>query len=183
MRLFLSPITIAVNRLAIQKAEKFANEVIATINYKDSNQTNLEKIKNDHFISKIGEEAVKKVFELFNKPVKGPDYRVYKGRNKSWEEDLFINGEGVAVKTQKQTMAEKYGLSWTFQASGYRNDPILEDLFAWVCFVACNDKSIYYECTVHPPYQIRELVFKDPKLKYLKGKKRVVYAEDLLSFV
>ena len=183
MRLFLHPITLEVNRMAIRRAEVFADEVIKTVNYRDSNQTNLEKIKNDHFISKIGEEAVKKVFELFKHPVKGPDYRIYKGKNKSWEEDLFIGAEGLAVKTQKQTAAKKYGLSWTFQSSGYRNDPILKDPFAWVCFVACNDESLYYECTVYPPFQIRELDFKDPKLKYLIGKKKVVYAEDLKVLV
>ena len=43
----------------ILKAKKFAEAVVSTVDYTDSNQSIKTKIKDDHFISKIGEEAVK----------------------------------------------------------------------------------------------------------------------------
>lgn len=162
----------------VEKAQCFANEVTATVNYTDSNQNNLKKINNDHFISKLGEEAVKIVFENLGNTVTGPDYTIYHGRQKSWESDLYINGYALAVKTQKTTAAKKYGLSWTFQSSGKRKDPILQQPDAWVCFVACHEEPPYL-CTVYPPCQLKQLLFKDPKLPHLLGKKRVVYASDL----
>jgi hypothetical protein len=165
--------------MAIRRAELFAEEVFSTTNYRDSNQLNLKKIQNDHFISKIGEEAVKQTFQLFKKVVKGPDYRIYKGKNKSWDADLLVDGKELAVKTQKQSMANKYGCSWTFQASSKRFDPILNQQDAWVCFVLCDDTCPFYTCKIYPPFQIKELIFKNPKLTYLIGMKRVVYEADL----
>jgi hypothetical protein len=53
------------------KQKQFASDVIDTIDYGESNQFNKEKIKQDHFISKLVEEAVKKAFEKFGKVVKG----------------------------------------------------------------------------------------------------------------
>lgn len=163
----------------IDLAMQFAQQVVPTVNYRDSNQSNLLKIQDDHFISKIGEEAVRKVFLHLEKAVRGPDYTIYSGRAKSWEEDLFIDEIGLAVKTQKRTSADRYGLSWTFQNSGKRKDPVLKSPDSWVSFVLCNDSDGSYDCVVFPPFQIRELVFKKPKLRHLWGKKEVVYYEDL----
>ncbi len=178
MREFTEPVVIRLSPELIDKAKEFAKQVVGTVNYRDSNQSNMQKIQNDHFISKLGEEAVRLVFERYDKTVVGPDYTIYSGKNKSWDEDLTIDSVGLAVKTQKKSAALRYGLSWIFQSSGYRTDPILTSLDAWVCFVECDDNSDY-ECKVFPPYQIKELTFKEPKLDYLKGKKRVVYADDL----
>ena len=54
-------ITINVPLEALRRAHIFSQQVIATINYSDSNQTQLNKIRDDHFVSKIGEEAAKEV--------------------------------------------------------------------------------------------------------------------------
>jgi hypothetical protein len=161
----------------ISKAKQFAKDVTATTNYKDSRQSNIVKVEQDHFISKLGEEAVKLVFEKFAKAIKGPDYTIYKSRQKSWEADLFIDDVPLAVKTQSAEAAKKYGLSWTFQAGPVRRDPILEKREAWVCFVALRSFSTL---KVYPPYQIKDLKFREPKLKKLAASKLVVYAEDLL---
>lgn len=179
MKLFTEPKTVKLSKDLIDLARKFAEEVVGTVNYRDSNQYNIAKIKNDHFVSKLGEEAVKLVFEAFDKKVIGPDYTIYRGKAKSWDEDLSIEGVPLAVKTQKKSAALRYGLSWTFQSSGYRTDPILKSPNSWVCFVECDDKN-GYDCKVFPPYQVKELNFRDPKLAYLIGKKKVVYAEDLI---
>jgi hypothetical protein len=65
------------DKIIIEKAKQFASDVIDTIDYGDSNQFNKEKIKQDHFISKLGEEAVKQTFEKFGRSVNGPDYTIY----------------------------------------------------------------------------------------------------------
>lgn len=179
MRFFKTPKKVLIKPSEIEFAMEFAQNVVPTVNYRDSNQSNLLKIQDDHFISKIGEEAVKKVFLTYGRTVKGPDYMIYNGKAKSWEEDLYIDEIGLAVKTQKRTSADRYGLSWTFQSSEKRTDPVLKSPLAWVNFVLCNDANGSYSCIVFPPFQVKELVFKKPKLKHLWGKKKVAYYEDL----
>lgn len=159
-------------------SEDFARRVVDTVDYADSNQFDKNKIRQDHFISKLGEEAVKIAFERLGKTVLGPDYTVYTAKQKTWEADLTIEQTPVAVKTQRKSAALRYGLSWSFQCSTHRKDPVLNDPEAWVVFVECDDLK-NFECTVYPPFQIKELLFEDPVLPHLKGKKRVVYAEKL----
>ena len=162
----------------VEKARKFAEDVIPTINYSDSNQTVIKKIQFDHFVSKLGEEAAVIVLSQYA-VMQGPDYNIYSAAQKSWREDLLVNNTGVAVKTQTRSAASRYGLSWTFQCGSKRHDPILNTPEAWVVFVECNDFADYH-CRVYPPFQIRELVFKDPTLPHLKGLKKVVYANTLI---
>jgi len=182
MRYFVSVQTIVIEPNLIVKAKGFARQVTPTIGspgsgYRDTNQFNLQKIENDHFVSKVGEEAVRIVFEKCSRQVQGPNYQIYAGKQKSWDSDLYIDGFGLAVKTQATSLAKKFGLSWTFQAGTYRKDPILNNSNAWVCFVEFNETI--RQCRVYPPYQIKELKFGEPKLDKLKGTKKVVYAENL----
>jgi hypothetical protein len=182
MRYFVNIQTIAIDTGLAVKAKNFAQQVTPTIGssgngYRDTNQFNLQKIENDHFISKIGEEAVRITFEQCNRKVQGLDYQIYAGKQKSWDSDLYIDGLGLAVKTQATSLARKFGLSWTFQSGIYRKDPILNNLGAWVCFVEFNEAT--HQCRVYPPYQIKELTFGEPKLDKLKGSKKVVYADSL----
>jgi hypothetical protein len=182
MRYFVNVQTIIIETTLVVKAKNFAKQVTPTIGspgsgYRDTNQFNLQKIENDHFVSKIGEEAVRIAFEQCGRKVQGPDYQIYDGKQKSWVSDLYVDGVGLAVKTQATSLAKKFGLSWTFQAGTYRKDPILNQLDAWVCFVEFNETT--RQCRVYPSYQIKELTFGEPKLDKLKGSKKVVYAESL----
>jgi hypothetical protein len=164
---------------AVARATAFAHAVTTTVNYRDSNQTIIEKIRDDHFVSKLGEEAVKSVFETRKCTVEGPDYQVYAGKGKSWEADLKVNDLDVAVKTQRRSAAKRYGLSWTFQDSPERRDPILDLPDAWVCLVVYEDLKEGYECVVYPLRRIRQLIFEAPRLSKLVGKKQAVYLETL----
>ena len=182
MRHFVEVQTVVTGGDLVVKAKNFAKQVTPTIGsrgsgYQDTHQVNLQKIENDHFVSKMGEEAVRIVFEKIGRQVKGPDYQIYAGKQKSWDSDLYIDGLGLAVKTQATSLAKKFGLSWTFQAGANRKDPILNHLDAWVCFVEFNETTL--QCRVYPPYQIKELTFGEPKLEKLKGSKKVVYADSL----
>lgn len=178
---FKTPVKVSLLASTVRRAQEFAAAVVSTVDYRDSNQTVKAKIQDDHFISKLGEEAVKVVFKARGAQVEGPDYTIYDGKKKSWNADLVINGIEVAVKTQKKSAANKYGLSWTFQHSEIRKDPILKNPEAWVCFVEVDDSDTKYKCIIFPPVKIKKLHFTEPKLKHLKGKKKVVYASDLLS--
>jgi hypothetical protein len=164
-------------RAAVESAWNFAKKVVSTIDYSDSNQLQLNKIKDDHFVSKLGEEACKIILSEFAE-VKGPDYNIYDASQKSWSDDLYINKIGFAVKTQRRTNAMKYSLSWTFQSGEKRKDIILNKPEAWVVFVEYDDTHPY-ACYIYPPMQIKELIFGEPKLERLREHKKVVYASTL----
>lgn len=181
MATFRSPQIVHLSSETVERAKAFAEAVIDTVNYRDSNQTKKKKIRDDHFVSKLGEEAVRAVFERRHCTVHGPDYTVYAGKQKSWAADLKINHLEVAVKTQRRSAANRYDLSWTFQDSPRRRDPILSMPEAWVCLVVYEDLKPEYECVVYPLRKVKQLIFEAPRLARLVGKKQAVYLETLLA--
>ncbi len=179
MSAFRTPQIVHLPPEAVARAEAFADAVTETVDYQDSNQASKKKIHDDHFVSKLGEEAVRLVFEARNCTVDGPDYAVYSEKQKSWAADLKINSLEVAVKTQRRAAANRYGLSWTFQDSPQRHDPILCMPEAWVCLVVYEDLKAGYECVVYPLRKIKQLIFEAPRLSRLRGKKQAIYLETL----
>ena len=179
MATFRTPQTVHVPLEAIARASAFADAVLETVDYRDSGQTKKKKIRDDHFVSKLGEEAVRLVFEARECAVHGPDYTVYSSERKSWVADLKVNALDVAVKTQRRSAATRYDLSWTFQDSPERRDPILSMPDAWVCLVVYEDLKPGCECLAFPLRKIRQLIFEPPRLTRLIGKKQAVYLETL----
>ncbi|HSL27846.1 MAG TPA: hypothetical protein VK900_01500 [Anaerolineales bacterium] len=179
MPTFRTPQTIHLPPEAVARASAFADAVLETVDYRDSRQTKKQKIRDDHFVSKVGEEAVRLVFEARQCVVRGPDYAVYSSRQKSWVADLKINTFEVAVKTQRRSAANRYDLSWTFQDSPERRDPILSMPEAWVCLVVYEDVKSDLECLVYPLRRVRQLIFEPPRLARLIGKKQAVYLATL----
>src|SRR5829696_4441394 len=102
MSTFRTPQTIHLPAEAVGRAHAFADAVTDTVDYRDSNQLKKKKIHDDHFVSKLGEEAVRMVFEARYCTIDGPDYEIYKGKKKSWVADLKVNELNVAVKTQRR---------------------------------------------------------------------------------
>lgn len=179
MATFRVPQTLQLPPEMVDRASAFADAVIDTVNYRDSNQNTRQKIRDDHFVSKLGEEAVRIVFEARGCIVKGPDYTIYGGKQKSWVADLQVNELDVAVKTQRRSAANRYGLSWTFQDSPKRRDPVLSLPDAWICLVVFEDLHPGVECIVYPLRKIKQLIFEAPRLSHLIGKKQAVYLETL----
>ena len=179
MPTFRTPQVVRLSLEAVRRASAFAEAVTDTVNYRDSNQAIKKKIHDDHFVSKLGEEAVCQVFIARNCDVKGPDYSIYESKQKSWAADLRINTLDVAIKTQRRSAGNRYGLSWTFQDSPRRRDPILDLENAWVCLVVYEDLKPNYECVVYPLRRIKQLIFESPRLSRLEGKKQAVYLETL----
>ena len=182
MPTFKEPQLVQLPLEAAERATTFADAVTGTVNYRDSNQTIKQKVRDDHFVSKLGEEAVRFVFEQRDCIIKGPDYTIYSGKQKSWDADLKINDLEVAVKTQRRSAAKRYGLSWTFQDSPERRDPILDMPEAWVCLVVYEDLKEGYECMVYPLRRIKQLIFEAPRLSKLVGRKQAVYLETLQKY-
>ena len=181
MTTFQTPQSVHVPDEAVERARAFSIKVTTTVDYRDSNQGIAEKIRDDHFVSKLGEEAVRILFEGRNCRVEGPDYSVYEAKRKSWAADLRINELDVAVKTQRRSAAKRYGLSWTFQDSPERRDPILDTPDAWVCLVVFEDLDAEPVCFVYPLKKIKQLIFEAPRLSRLAGKKQAVYLETLIQ--
>ena len=181
MPTFRTPQVVHLSPETVARAVAFAEAVTDTVNYRDSSQTSIKKIYDDHLVSKLGEEAVCMIFKSRNCEVKGPDYSIYTGKQKSWSADLTINALDVAVKTQRRSAAKRYGLSWTFQDSSKRRDPILDIPNAWVCLVVYEDLRSDCECMVYPLRKIKQLIFEAPRLNRLIGKKQAVYLETLLK--
>jgi len=179
MSTFRTPQIVHLPPEIVGRTQAFADAVTDTVNYHDSNQSVRQKIRDDHFVSKLGEEAVRLVFEMRNCIVEGPDYTIYDKKQKSWAADLIINGLEVAVKTQRRSAANRYDLSWTFQDAPERRDPILSMPEAWVCLVVFEDLKPDYECVVYPLRKVKQLIFEPPRLGYLVGKKQAVYLETL----
>jgi len=179
MATFKEPQVVHIPVEAVARASAFADAVTSTVNYQDSHQSIKQKIRDDHFVSKLGEEAVRFVFEQRDCIIGGPDYTVYSGKQKSWDADLSINDLEVAVKTQRRSAAKRYGLSWTFQDSPKRRDPILDMPNAWVCLVVYEDLKDGHEGLVYPLRKIKQLIFEAPRLSRLVGKKQAVYLETL----
>lgn len=179
MSTFRIPQTVHLSPEAVERARAFAEAVTDTVNYQDSNQTKKKKIQDDHWVSKLGEEAVRRVFEDRQCVVEGPDYAVYDARQKSWAADLKINTLEVAVKTQRRSAGNRYDLSWTFQDSPGRRDPILAMPEAWVCLVVYEDLKPGFEFLVYPLRKIKHLIFEAPRLSRLVGKKQAVYLDTL----
>ena len=182
MSTFRKPQVVHLSLEAVGRARAFAEAVTETVNYGDSNQAYKKKIQDDHFVSKLGEEAVKLVFETRHCMVEGPDYSIYDGKKKSWAADLKVNALDVAVKTQRRSAANRYGLSWTFQDSPRRRDPILSMPEAWVCLVAVEDLKPNFECVVYPLRKIKQLIFEPPRLSHLAGTKKTVSLETLQKY-
>jgi hypothetical protein len=180
MPTFRKPQTVHLSSEAVARARAFAEAVTDTVNYQDSNQTKKKKIQDDHMVSKLGEEAVRRIFEDRKCAVEGPDYTIYDAKGKSWAADLKINGLEVAVKTQRRSAANRYDLSWTFQDSPRRRDPILAMPEAWVCLVVYEDLKPGFEFLVYPLRKIKQLIFEPPRLSRLVGKKQAVYLDTLL---
>jgi hypothetical protein len=160
-----------------KKALDFGKQVAITTDYRDHHQGNPSKVADDHFVGKMGEEAVRIVLEGLGNQVRGPDYTIYNGHGKSWDYDLFVSDVGIAVKTQRLRTARKHGMSWCFADSRTRRDPILDKPNGWVYFVLYVENSHF--CYVFKPQKIRDIVFGEPALEHLLGHKKVAYLETI----
>jgi hypothetical protein len=152
-----------------QMAMDYAKAVVETVDYTNRGQIDKEKAIHDHYVGKLGEIAVHTYLISQGIDITEPDFAIHK--IKSWDDDLYIGSTGIAVKTQDKTLADRFGLSWTFHV----RDPILKQPNKIVYFVLYTPEIMY----IYPEQRIKDLVFKPPVLERLVPYKKVVYAIDL----
>ena len=167
------PVEVILNKETLAAARQYAQGVVDTVDYSKRNQLDRDKIIDDHFVGKLGEAAVEFVLQTRGIEISHPDYAVYNKHGKSWASDLFIDSQGIAVKTQKLTTALRFGLSWTF----HFEDPVLCQPEAVVYYVLFNDHK-GNRLVVYPGKKIKDTVFGSPAKDILKSIKRIVYAKD-----
>jgi hypothetical protein len=156
----------------MEASRRYADGVVSTVSYKDSGQSNVEKIKNDHYIGKLAEWCA---YHLLKDSfaIRPPDCEVYVGKKKSWESDL-VGDVDFAIKSQTFESYKRYGASIMFQdIKGGRRDPILDKADSFVVYVVVGGTF----GIVIPPITIKDLQLDEPKLWHLKGKKSVAYLE------
>lgn len=182
---------ITITNEKIVNIRKFAQDMVRTVDYSDSRQTDKNIIEKNIFIGKIGEESAYLHFQELGYVVKGPDYNIYDSKEKRWKCDLIIedteNNKGqlleIHVMTQASSVAKYHGINWIIQAidSG-RKDPILDNSESLICLVECDDSTYgTYPCIIHGPYKIGDIKLSDADGKY-KGIKKVIKKYNLPGY-
>lgn len=154
----------------VNKCLQFAEDCIesskALYAYRGASKT--DKIKEDIYIGKMGEVGVYLSHKADDKICSKPDFKIYKGRRKSFDADLFMNERAIHVKSQSSESARRYGNSWLFQ----RSDPVYinpnDDLFYGTMV---QDKTVFFikKC------KINELLFEECKLEWFRKTKIAIY--------
>ena len=174
------------------RATKFADSVISTNKnrYANRNQSNLNKIKKDIIIGKLGEElAYLHLFDQFPHITK-PDYTIYSASGKSWEPDLKTDILNIAVKSQDVMSGIYYGVSWIFQFNNNKNYDCDKEIFKnksknqYVVLTSIDLRKEVGEikAIVNVNWMHEKNLFKEPEVKILKGNKLAVYFEDMEKY-
>lgn len=177
----------------IQKCTDFAEKSVSTSadKYARRNQFNVEKIKKDILIGKIGEQGAWNILSKVYADLSSPDYAIYDKKQKKYNPDMIDSSTGikVACKTQDFQSSMLYGDSWVFQNNGsYDTDKEIfkKDLDSnnLVTFISTNfaKKTGEIRSIVKVDWLKQHNMFKPMKLKHLQNNKVAVYLEDLQKF-
>ena len=174
----------------IEKATDFSAASVdtSTDKYASRNQFNRTKIVSDILTGKLAEELVYQKLKDYYLDLTEPDYAIYDKKNKSWEADLRVPSENlrIAVKSQTEDAARRWGRSWVFQlgnARDYDKEVVLKKNNHYVALVSLDLPNMCGE--IKSIVSIQWLhdndMFKEMKLKYLQNNKKAVYYDDLIS--
>lgn len=170
----------------IISATLFSEKVIPTVTgyYKKRNQYDIEIIKHQTFIGKMGEFGARAWLINTGNPCSPINLDVT--YNKTFDADIIIR-ENIRchVKSQDKISANKFGISWTFQFSGsgngHRDSEIFDNYAQNDIIIFCLvDSPKVYICAKINVYQLHELgLFGNPKKESLIGIKKVVYFDSI----
>ncbi len=143
--------------------------------YVQRSQANRTKVISDIHVGKMAEMAVCRFFYSKGIRCSYPDFKVYNGFRKNYNPDLKLNNSvGVHVKCQSQNVAERYGLSWSFQS---KDKLILEPKDNdYIALCLSSGEEITFIHFVKAQYSVDK--YKDPQKTELTTK-RVLYNDDL----
>lgn len=158
--------------------KNFADMVVDTNKdcYAKRNQTDIEKIKHDIFIGKLGEWGVYFIYLERGHKICPPDMNIYSVKDKSYDADLKFGLFNLHIKSQTFESSQRFGHSWMFQA----NDPVLIKPNEYDIFIGCNVfEDFFVEIKLERKFE--ELIIGEPKLKKLIGIKKSIYLKEQLE--
>ena len=148
--------------------------------YSRRNQTDKEKIIDDILVGKIAEIASEKLLTARGMEHSETDLNIYDVGGKSFDPDLYGWTERHSwkfhVKCMKKENAERWGLSWSFQA----RDHLVTDASGDEYIILC-EMVDYHTIDIKTVVKANTLFncWSEPKLSKLKGIKKVLYWETL----
>ena len=164
----------------IKKCEKFADDQLKTSSsrtYMKRGAPSQEKIRQDIITGRKAEIGAYLLLKEKYSDITKPDFKIYKGRKKSFAADLTTKSENYHVKSMSKSQADKYGLSWMLQ----KTDPLVvkpaPNDFLVPCLVDGNTvdiKGIFLMTEI----KMKKLI-KQPKLEWLRKNKVTIYWEDI----
>ena len=100
--------------------------------------------------------------------------QIFEGKLAEWGvyKYLILQNKNCTAPDINKDSAKKYGLSWVFQSKDPMFKKADDNDICIFCLVYDNNIEIILE----RPF--KKLIFKDPKIPFLKGIKKVVYLED-----
>jgi len=165
------------NSEIVQICKEFAEKCCPTNQneYARRNQNNIEKIKKDIRIGKMGEFAV--YYMMLKKEAKGitkPDLEIYENNKKSFDSDLKCGNYNFHIKSQCLESASKFGISWMFQ----KTDPLIKKASEYDYFIGTtvNEDSNKIDIVLKKP--VKDLIFGEPIVDILKKTKVCVYLKN-----
>jgi len=116
---------IEVSRYYLDKCTRFADEQLETSKhlYAYRGESRIDKIREDIIVGKLGECAAYQYLDYLGFKVSRPDFKIYKGRRKSFDADFSCENGLFHVKSQSEVSRKRYGASWLVQ----RKDPMLQN--------------------------------------------------------
>lgn len=172
---------IHLNDAEINKCSKFAHDVVNTNidKYKERNQNNVTKIVEDIYVGKLAEYATYKMLISKGREVSEPDLAVYSAKKKSFSPDLSDGRLNFHVKCMKKSMAERFGLSWSFQIE----DKLVKRPSNEDALILCEvDNNVVDIKAVIRANRVVDLYTK-PALKKLWNIKKVLMWEDVFPLL
>jgi len=137
----------------------------------------LSKIRRDIYGGALAEFAVYNYFLKDGLNCSEPDLEIYHASSKSYDPDLYVQGNKIHVKSQTKEAAERWGLSWTFQ----KNDPLLKVPSDTDYLALCKTHGNAVEiCAILKAKTVhKENLFSDCRVANYAVTKKVIYFEEL----
>lgn len=169
---------IKINDEQYAKCFQFSKKVVDTNLdcYARRNQTDKEKIIDDILVGKLAEIASEKLLAARGIEHSETDLNIYSVGGKSFDPDLYGWTEWKSwkfhVKCMKHENAERWGLSWSFQAKDHIVSDPCDDEYIILC-----EMMDYHTIDIKTVVKANTLLncWDDPKLNKLKGIKKVLY--------
>lgn len=149
----------------------------AFLNIEIEKQHNVDKIKNDIIIGKLGEIAAYKYITSKGRVCTYPDFNVYQAYEKTYEADLFSNDNKIHVKTQDIDSANRFGTSWMFQKNDTLTFSPSEKEFILLSVLDSKNMKVMIKKIEKASYFIGK--YKEPIKESLRGNKLTIYLSDL----